>query len=77
MSDSNRSQRPLASKRLPHRILTLRQWAELNSLGVRTAKRIIAAGDGPKITQLSDRRIGIREDHNREWQDSRVRRDRA
>jgi predicted DNA-binding transcriptional regulator AlpA len=75
MSDSNRRQRPLASERVPHRVrvLTLRQWAELNSLGVRTAKRIIASGNGPKITQLSDRRIGIQERHNEEWLASRVR----
>ena len=47
--------------------------AELNSLGYRTAQRIIASGNGPKVVQLGDRRIGITEAHNREWQASRVR----
>ena len=72
MSDSNRRQRPLASEHL-HRILTVQEWAKINSLGLRSAKRIIAAGDGPKITQLSTRRVGIREDHAVEWQNARVR----
>jgi hypothetical protein len=76
MADSNRRQPPLASDRLPHRMYTVPEWAELNSLGVRTAKRILASGNGPKITQLSERRVGIREDHNAEWQAARVR-DRA
>jgi hypothetical protein len=75
MSVSNRRQRPLASE--PRRILTLREWAELNSLGLTNAKQIIASGNGPKITQLSARRIGIREDHAAEWQAARVRQDRA
>jgi hypothetical protein len=74
MSDSNRRQRPLASE--PRRILTLREWAALNSLGLTNAKQIIASGEGPKVTQLSKRRIGIREDHAAEWQAARVR-DRA
>jgi predicted DNA-binding transcriptional regulator AlpA len=77
MTDSNRRQRPLASERVPNRVLTLRQWAELNTLSERTARHIIASGNGPKVTQLSGRRIGIREDHNAEWLDSRVRQDRA
>jgi predicted DNA-binding transcriptional regulator AlpA len=54
-------------------MLTLRQWCELNSFSKHTGQRLIARGDGPKITQLSARRIGIREDHNAEWQDRRIR----
>jgi predicted DNA-binding transcriptional regulator AlpA len=73
MLDSNKRQRPLASEYRSRRILTLQQWAELNSLSYFTAKRLIAKGDGPKVTQLSQRRIGIREDHNDEWQAARVR----
>jgi predicted DNA-binding transcriptional regulator AlpA len=56
-----------------NRVLTLRQWAEINSLGYRTAQRILASGDGPKVIQLGERRIGITEAHNTEWQSSRVR----
>jgi predicted DNA-binding transcriptional regulator AlpA len=71
MSDTNRRRREPALE--PRRILTVREWAQLNSLGLPTARRIIAAGDGPKITQLTVGRIGIREDHAAEWQNSRVR----
>jgi hypothetical protein len=35
-------------------------------------RRLIESGDDPKITRLSDRRIGIREDHYHEWLNSRV-----
>ena len=73
MSIDYQRQPPSASISSPNRVLTLRQWAELNSLGYRTAQRIIASGNGPKIVQLGDRRIGITEAHNREWQASRVR----
>jgi predicted DNA-binding transcriptional regulator AlpA len=73
MSIDYQRQPPSASISSSDRVLTLRQWAELNSLGYRTAQRIIASGNGPKIVQLGDRRIGITEAHNREWQASRVR----
>ena len=73
MSIHDQRQPPLASVSSPDRVLTLRQWAELNSLGYRTAQRIIASGNGPKVVQLGDRRIGITEAHNREWLASRVR----
>jgi predicted DNA-binding transcriptional regulator AlpA len=56
-----------------NRVMTFSQWCERNSLSKITGWRILKAGDGPKVTQLSARRIGIREDHNAEWQNSRVR----
>jgi len=55
------------------RVMSLSEWCELNNLSVPTGRRIIASGKGPKVLQLGDRRIGIREDHNAEWQVSRVR----
>ena len=55
------------------RVMTLRAWCELNGFSLPTGRRIIASGRGPKITQLGERRVGIREDHNAEWQDSRIR----
>jgi predicted site-specific integrase-resolvase len=54
-------------------MLSRRQWAEINGIGLRTADRILASGDGPVVTQLTDRRIGIREDHNAAWQAARIR----
>jgi hypothetical protein len=39
-----------------------------------TVKREIKNGEGPKLTQLSKRRVGIRLDHYREDCEKRVRR---
>jgi hypothetical protein len=39
------------------RVLTLKQWAALNGFSFMTAKRLIAAGQGPQIIQLSPRRV--------------------
>jgi hypothetical protein len=58
---------------LDDRVLTFRQWAALNSLGERTARRLIKLGHGPPVVQLSDRRIGITVRANREWQAARER----
>jgi hypothetical protein len=57
------------------RVLSFRQWCELNGLSPATGRRLIAAGTGPIITQLSPRRIGVTIGNNRRWQDSRARND--
>jgi predicted site-specific integrase-resolvase len=54
-------------------VMTLGEWAALNGFSVWTAQRLIKAGKGPVITQLSDRRIGITVAANREWQQARER----
>jgi hypothetical protein len=56
-----------------HRVLSFRQWCELNGFSPATGRRVIAAGIGPVVTQLSPRRIGITIGFNRAWQQSRVR----
>jgi hypothetical protein len=58
---------------MPLRVFTFKQWCEKNGLSDRNGRRILKNGDGPKITQLSERRIGVREDHDLEWLESRVR----
>ena len=55
------------------KVLTLPQWAALNSLSVPTAKRVIAEGRGPKLVQLSKRRLGVRVIDNARWQEERLR----
>ena len=55
------------------RVMTLRQWCEVNGFSWATGLRLIKAGKGPKITQISDRRIGITVRANREWQQARER----
>jgi hypothetical protein len=56
-----------------HRVLSFRQWCELNGFSPATGRRIINAGNGPVITQLSARRIGITVANNAAWQTSRAR----
>jgi hypothetical protein len=56
-----------------HRVLSFRQWCELNNFSPATGRRIINAGNGPVITQLSARRIGITVANNAAWQASRAR----
>jgi hypothetical protein len=55
------------------RVLSFRQWCEVNGLTPRTGRRVIASGNGPVITQISPRRIGITVANNRRWQASRER----
>jgi predicted DNA-binding transcriptional regulator AlpA len=56
-----------------HRVLSMREWAALCGFSVDTGRRIIAAGDGPPLIQLSVRRIGIRLSDHIRWSDSRAR----
>jgi hypothetical protein len=54
-------------------VLTFNEWCALNGIGKRTGRRIISSGNGPIVTQLSERRIGITVGNNRRWQESRAR----
>ncbi len=49
------------------RVLDFPTVAELLAVSLATLKRRIAAGHGPKVTRLSERRLGIRASHLREW----------
>ena len=55
------------------RVMSFKQWCELNGFSKDTGRRIIKGGQGPKVLQLSDRRIGITIAANREWQQARER----
>jgi predicted site-specific integrase-resolvase len=55
------------------RVMTIAQWCEVNGFSIWTGKRLIKAGLGPKILQLSPRRIGITVAANRAWQQARER----
>ena len=56
-----------------HRVLTFAQWCALNGISPATGRRILKAGRGPTVTELSDRRIGITVAANATWQASRAR----
>jgi hypothetical protein len=55
------------------RVMSFREWHELNGISKDNARRLIKLGRGPKILQLSDRRIGITVRANRDWQRARER----
>jgi hypothetical protein len=55
-------------------VLTIREWSALNGFSERQGKSILASGDGPVVTRISDRRIGISRRNNREWQERRAER---
>jgi hypothetical protein len=55
------------------RVMSLAEWCALNGFSIATGKRLILSGQGPKVIQLSKKRIGIRVCDNRAWQESRVR----
>lgn len=55
----------------PDRVLTFLDWCKLNALSPATGRRLLASGDGPAVTRLSPRRIGISLGANAKWQASR------
>jgi hypothetical protein len=58
----------------PNQILSFHEWCRLNRISVRTGRRIITSDNGPVVTQLSPKRIGISVANNARWQRSRERR---
>jgi hypothetical protein len=54
------------------RVLTLSEFAKIAGISLVTLRRRIAAHDGPIITKLSERRLGIRVRHARDWLDART-----
>jgi len=54
------------------RVLTLSEFAKIVGISLVTLRRRIAAHEGPIVTKLSDRRLGIRVRHAREWLDARA-----
>jgi hypothetical protein len=54
------------------RVMPLSTWCERCGFSEATGRRLIKTGQGPTVTWLSERRMGIREKHHREWLDSRA-----
>lgn len=54
------------------RVLTLSEFAINACISLVTLRRLIARGEGPTVTKLSPRRLGIRVRHAREWLDARA-----
>jgi predicted DNA-binding transcriptional regulator AlpA len=54
------------------RVLSFKQWCEINGFSRSTGQRLISAGNGPRFIQLSEKRIGVTVGENRRWQESRL-----
>ena len=72
-TERRRSERDQLHHDNDHRVLSFRDWCQINGISQATGRRIIAAGQGPVVTRLSVRRIGITIANNRVWQASRAR----
>lgn len=55
------------------KVISVRQAAEIVGISVATLRRVIGAGEGPPLIQLSPRRQGIRESDVTKWLDDRER----
>jgi hypothetical protein len=55
------------SRRTSQKILTFQNWCQLNSISEATGRRLIRAGK-VRVTRLSERRIGIGELDNADFQ---------
>jgi hypothetical protein len=63
----------LAKYSNPDHVLSPDEWCVLNGISNPTGKRILKGENGPTVTQLGRKRIGITIRHNREWHDRRAR----
>jgi hypothetical protein len=75
VQDSDRHQRQRALAPLPDddQVLTFLEWCDVNAISKRTGQRILQSKDGPTVTMLSARRIGITRRADRVWKASRAR----
>jgi hypothetical protein len=72
MSNWSALDAPLAADH-PAQILLFAEWCQLNRISERTGRRLIAAGEGPVLTQLSSHRVGVTIKSNDDWQRARAR----
>ena len=49
------------------RVLMLSEFAIMAGISLVTLRRLIARGEGPAVTKLSTRRLGVRVSHARAW----------
>jgi hypothetical protein len=52
-------------------VRSLPERAKQGGFSIATLRRLIKAGEGPVVTRLSARRLGIRDDHWSQWLDAR------
>jgi predicted DNA-binding transcriptional regulator AlpA len=55
------------------KVLSYKEMAKLLGISVPTAKRTVAVGNGPRMIQVSARRVGFRVIDIMRWQEARMR----
>lgn len=63
---------PTAQGSHTNSVRSLRDFAAMAGISIATLRRLIRSGDGPKITRLSTRRLGVQARHGQEWLDARA-----
>jgi hypothetical protein len=53
------------------RVLPLSEWFRRVGLPSRSGRRLIASGEGPVVTELTERRRGVRERDHLAWLEAR------
>lgn len=53
------------------RVMTVKEWCERSAFSTVTGWRLLKAGLAPKVTEISGRRLGIRETDFVAWLNSR------
>ena len=53
------------------RVSSFREWCKRVGVSEKTGRRLLASKKGPRVTRLSENRIGIRERDHLAWLDSR------
>jgi hypothetical protein len=69
MSPREQERRAHQRNHSPIVVYTFPEWCKLRGFSIATGRRIVASGK-VKVTRLSERRIGIRSDHDAEYLDS-------
>jgi predicted DNA-binding transcriptional regulator AlpA len=53
-------------------VRSVKDAASILGISYATLKRLLASGDGPKVTRLTQRRVGIQDRHIEEWMQART-----
>lgn len=64
------TQAALAQELGADRVMSFAAWCALADVSLSTGKRIVAAGNGPRLTQTSVRRKGVRISDHHAWLDA-------
>jgi hypothetical protein len=67
------SDKPLPDAVADDRVMSFDETARVNSISIWTLRRLIDGGNGPPVTQTSERCQGVTVGNNRRWQQSRTR----